>query len=118
MKSLEPVFQFLKNTEVVDTGLEFYPNSGKALCISYLFDTNIKERMTFGFLFSEVFSISQKVRNEFNAKELGIVDLAMINFLYQSNYSDDLKRFVFHTQDNFIIVTASSVELIKGLEFA
>ncbi|SNR15997.1 hypothetical protein [Tenacibaculum jejuense] len=115
---LEPVFKYLSNTLISDnTGLEYNPNSKKALCIAWLKDHKVNENKSFGFLFSDVEIISQKVKNKMNANLLGCTDMGMLHFLYYLNLEDERKRYVFHSEENFIVINAKSVELIEGLDF-
>ncbi|TCI85012.1 hypothetical protein [Tenacibaculum sp. M341] len=114
---LEPVFKYLSNSLLRDTGLEYYPESKKALTIVNLANHKENKNETYGFLFSDVITISQRVKNKMNADLLGCTDVGMLHFLYYLNLEDEKKRYVFHTEENFIVIEAKAVELIEGLYF-
>ena len=89
----------------------------KALSIAHLMDHKKNSQETIGFLFSNIQSISQKLKNEQVAEELGC-EIGLPNFLYSGKLDEDYNKYVFHSENTFIIVEAKKVELIEGLLFA
>jgi len=114
--SAQPVFPHLQNSYLNNLGFEYYSASNKALSIVRLFNSEINKTETFGFLFSEVTSVTQKIKNKKNLHLAGGLDVGMLHFLYVVNGIN--KTFYFHSERFLIGVKANSVELIKGLQYA
>lgn len=113
---LKPVFDFLANSTTTDKGLEYFYNSRKAVSIVRLANLKLNEVITYGFVFNEVKSISQKFKNEKNANELGC-PMGMVHFLYSRPANDDYTLYVIHSDFNFILIEAKNVEMVDGIEY-
>lgn len=111
-----PIYPHLTNSPMGDTGIEYYPESHKALAIAHLIDHNKHKSITLGLLFENVHSIKHKPKNQTTADELGC-DIGLPHFLYANDLAE-YKIYVFHSENFFIIVKAQKVELIEGLTFA
>ena len=109
-----PLYPHFVNPFHLETGLEYYPDSKKALSIVSLSDKIKKEAVTVGFLFIGVRTITQKLKHDHIAEKLG-VDIGLPHYIYATSLDEPYSRYIFHSVSHFIIVEAQKVELIEGL---
>ena len=115
---LTPTYPHLTNSLIIDKGLEYFQASNKALSIVHLMNHTKNSHETIGFLFSDIQSISQKLKNEQIANDLGVENIGLLHCIYECQLSNGYMRYIINFDYSFMIVEAKKVELIEGLMYA
>jgi hypothetical protein len=112
-----PVYEHLTNSLIVDNGLEYISETKKAIALAYLSDSKKKKNDTYGFLFTNVKSIYQKLKNNQTTISHGLKDLGMLNFIYSKKYNEESFIFAINSGYSVIFIIAEKIEMIEGLKF-